>query len=119
LHGFCRDAVLVAHNAPFDMAFLRRAEAQMGVTWDHPVLDTVLLSAIVFGTNEDHTLDALCDRLGLTIPPDLRHTALGDARVTAQALVTLIPLLEARGLRTLADVIAESKKHGRLLQDLN
>ncbi|MEO0745803.1 MAG: 3'-5' exonuclease [Pseudomonadota bacterium] len=119
LHGFCRDAVLVAHNAPFDIAFLRRAEAEMGVRWDHPVLDTVLLSAIVFGTNEDHTLDALCDRLGLTIPPDLRHTALGDARVTAQALVTLIPLLEARGLRTLADVIAESKKHGRLLQDLN
>lgn len=119
LHGFSRDAVLVAHNAPFDLAFLRRAAGQMGVTWDHPVLDTVLLSAIVFGTTESHTLDALCARLGISIPPELRHTALGDAQVTAEALVKLIPLLEGKGLRTLADAIAESKKHGRLLQDLN
>ncbi|WP_299693754.1 3'-5' exonuclease [uncultured Tateyamaria sp.] len=119
LHGFCRDAVLVAHNAPFDLAFLRRAEGEMGVVWDHPVLDTVLLSAIVFGTTEVHTLDALCDRLGITIPPEHRHTALGDAQVTAAALVKLMPLLEAKGLRTLRDVISESKKHGRLLQDLN
>lgn len=119
LHGFCRDAVLVAHNAPFDLAFLRRAEGQMGVRWDHPVLDTVLLSAIVFGTTEEHTLDALCDRLGISIPAERRHTALGDAQVTAEALVKLIPLLEGKGLRTLADAIAESKKHGRLLQDLN
>ncbi|WP_299707216.1 3'-5' exonuclease [uncultured Tateyamaria sp.] len=119
LHGFCHDAVLVAHNAPFDLAFLRRAEGQMGVTWDHPVLDTVLLSAIVFGTTEEHTLDALCDRLEIIIPSEQRHTALGDAQVTAEALVKLIPLLEGKGLRRLSDVIAESKKHGRLLQDLN
>ncbi|WP_299044709.1 3'-5' exonuclease [uncultured Tateyamaria sp.] len=119
LHDFCRDAVLVAHNAPFDLAFLRRGEDETGVRWDHPVLDTVLLSAIVFGTNEAHSLDALCERLGITIHADLRHTALGDAQATAQALVKLIPLLEGRGLRTLADVIAESKKHGRLLRDLN
>ncbi|WP_299658089.1 PolC-type DNA polymerase III [uncultured Tateyamaria sp.] len=119
LHGFCRDAVLVAHNAPFDIAFLRRVEGQNDISWDHPVLDTVLLSAIVFGTTEEHTLDALCDRLSITIPPALRHTALGDAQVTAQALVKLIPLLEGKGLGTLSDAIAESKKHGRLLQDLN
>ncbi|GGX71494.1 hypothetical protein GCM10007385_45490 [Tateyamaria omphalii] len=119
LHGFCQDAVLVAHNAPFDLAFLRRAQAQMSVIWDHPVLDTVLLSAIVFGTTEEHSLDALCARLEIIIPSDLRHTALGDAKVTAEALVKLIPLLEGKGLRTLSDVIAESKKHGRLLQDLN
>lgn len=119
MHGFCQDAVLVAHNAPFDMAFLRRAERDMGVAWDHPVLDTVLLSAIVFGTTAEHTLDALCDRLAIVIPPKLRHTALGDAQVTAQALVKLIPLLQGKGLRTLSDVIAESKRYGRLLQDLN
>ena len=119
LHHFARDAVLVAHNAPFDLAFLRRAEAQMGVEWRHPVLDTVLLSAVVFGTTEAHGLDALCERLGVTIPPELRHTALGDARATAEALVRLIPLLEARGLDTFGAVIEETRKHGRLLEDLN
>lgn len=119
LHHFSRDAVLVAHNAPFDMAFLHKGAAQMGVDWNHPVLDTVLLSAVVFGTTEQHSLDALCDRLSVTIPDALRHTALGDAQATAEALVKLIPLLEGKGLTTFGDVITETKRHGRLLKDLN
>ncbi|MEL7182767.1 MAG: 3'-5' exonuclease, partial [Pseudomonadota bacterium] len=118
-HTFAKDAVLVAHNAPFDLAFLRRAETDMGVAWDHPVLDTVLLSAVVFGTTEVHTLDALCDRLGIVIPPDLRHSALGDAQATAEVVVKLIPLLAGKGLNTFGDVIRETRKHGRLLEDLN
>jgi DNA polymerase-3 subunit epsilon len=118
-HHFARDAVLVAHNAPFDLAFFHRSADRMGVSWDHPVLDTVLLSAVVFGTTEQHSLDALCERLSITIPPELRHTALGDAQATGQALVKLIPLLEGKGLSTFGHVIAETKRHGRLIQDLN
>jgi len=119
LHVFAREAVIVAHNAPFDMAFLQRHARTSGLTWDHPVLDTVLLSAVVFGITEKHTLDALCDRLNVTIPPDLRHTALGDARATAEVLCKLLPILSSRGLKTFGDVIRETRKHGRLLQDLN
>ena len=118
-HSFARDAVIVAHNAPFDMAFLRRHAGRMQVDWDHPILDTVLLSAVVFGASETHTLDALCDRLGVTIPEALRHTALGDAQATAEVLCRMLPMLEARGLTTFGDVIAETRKHGRLLEDLN
>ncbi|MEM9012784.1 MAG: 3'-5' exonuclease [Pseudomonadota bacterium] len=118
-HAFARDAVLVAHNAPFDLAFFHRFEAEMGVGWDHPVLDTVLLSAIAFGITEDHSLDALCDRLAVAIAPEVRHSALGDAVATAEALVRLLGLLEARSLTTLGAVIAEARKHGRLLEDLN
>lgn len=118
-HKFCKNAVLVAHNAPFDLAFLRRAVQNEPVTWDHPVLDTVLLSAVLFGTNESHTLDALCERLNVTLPKDLRHTALGDAQATADVLCKLIPMLTARGFVTFQDVIAETKRHGRLLEDLN
>jgi DNA polymerase-3 subunit epsilon len=119
LHHFARDAVIVAHNAPFDMAFLRRYGAQAGLDWPQPVLDTVLLSAVLFGASETHTLDALCARLGLVIPPHLRHTALGDAYATAQALVAMLPMLQARGMDNLGAVIAQTRKHGRLLQDLN
>ena len=118
-HHFARDAVIVAHNAPFDMAFLRRDAKEMGVSWDHPILDTVLLSAVLFGASETHTLDALCDRLGVTIPEHLRHTALGDAQATAEVLVRMLPMMAARGMRTFGDVIAETRKHGRLLEDLN
>lgn len=118
-HHFARGSVIVAHNAPFDMAFLHRHKRRMGVEWDHPVLDTVLLSAILFGASQEHTLDALCQRLAVTIPAALRHTALGDAHATAEVLVRMLPMLEARGLTTLSEVIAETKRHGRLLEDLN
>lgn len=118
-HAFTRHAVLVAHNAPFDVAFLRRFEKQMDVEWDNPILDTVLLSAIIFGVTEPHSLDALCERLDILMPPEIRHTALGDARATAEALIKLIGLLEARGLETFDQVLSETKKHGRLLKDLN
>lgn len=118
-HGFATGAVLVAHNAPFDLAFLRKQAEACGVSWDHPVLDTVLLSAVLFGASETHTLDAICDRLGIVIEDRDRHTALGDARATAQVLACMIPMLEARGLTTFGEVVAETRKHGRLLQDLN
>ncbi|MFK7880182.1 PolC-type DNA polymerase III [Roseobacter sp.] len=118
-HHFARNAVLVAHNAPFDIGLLRKHGAQMRVEWNNPVLDTVLLSAVVFGTNEEHSLDALCTRLSITIPPDLRHTALGDAQATAEALVKLLPLVEGKGMRTFGALIEETRKHNRLLRDLN
>ncbi|WP_170381422.1 3'-5' exonuclease [Ruegeria atlantica] len=118
-HQFARDAVIVAHNAPFDMAFLRRHAKRMDVDWDHPILDTVLLSAVLFGASDKHTLDALCDRLDITIPHELRHTALGDAVATAQALVKMLPMLQARGMTTFGAVIEATRQHGRLLEDLN
>lgn len=115
-HQFASAAVIVAHNAPFDMAFLHRECESAAFGFDHPVLDTVHLSAVVFGGSAEHTLDALCDRLGIEIPPDLRHTALGDAVATAQVLVALLPILEARGLHSYAAVRAEARKHARLLK---
>ena len=118
-HGFARDCVIVAHNAPFDMAFLKRHGRICGLNWDHPMLDTVLLSAVLFGETEEHSLDAVCERLGVTIPPELRHTALGDAQATADVLCKMLPILASRGYRTFGDVIKQTRKHGRLLKDLN
>ena len=118
-HKFAEGAVLIAHNAPFDMEFLRRVEGQLGVTFDMPVLDTVLLSAVVYGQHEVHSLDALSHRLGITIPEEERHTALGDAVATADAFLKLLPMLAGRGLDTFGAVLTEVRKHGRLLKDLN
>jgi DNA polymerase-3 subunit epsilon len=118
-HDFCAGAVLVAHNAPFDLAFLNRHAARTGVRFDHPVLDTVLMSAVVFGASAPHTLDALADRLGAHLPAEVRHTALGDARATAEVFLRMLPMLQARGIATFGALVAETRKHGRLLQDLN
>ena len=118
-HGFAHDAVLVAHNAPFDLGFLKRQEAAIGARFEHPVLDTVLLSAVLFGTNEAHNLDALCQRLGIEIAAERRHTALGDAEATAAALCAMMPMLQGRGFVTLREVLRETRRYGRLLQDVN
>jgi DNA polymerase-3 subunit epsilon len=118
-HEFARGAVLVAHNAPFDMEFLRRHEKRIGLQFDNPVLDTVLLSAVVFGQHASHSLDALTDRLGITIPEEARHTAIGDTRATAEAFLKLLQMLKGRHFATFGEVLAEVRRHGRLLADLN
>ncbi|SIT17391.1 DNA polymerase-3 subunit epsilon [Roseivivax lentus] len=118
-HDFARDTVLVAHNAPFDLAFLKAKQTETGLDWTHPVIDTVLLSAILFGTTETHTLDAVCTRLGITIPAELRHTALGDAHATAEALCRMLPMLEGRGIDTFGAYLDAARRHGRLIQDMN
>lgn len=118
-HRYATGAVIVAHNAPFDMAFMRRYGNASQLEWTQPILDTVLLSAILFGASAPHTLDALCDRLDVTIPAALRHTALGDAHATAEVLCRMLPMLNSRGLTTFDRILCETRKHGKLLEDLN
>lgn len=118
-HKFAEGAVLIAHNAPFDMEFLRRHEPAIGARFDNPILDTVLLSAVVFGQHEDHSLDALTHRLSITIPEEARHTAIGDSVATADAFLKLLPMLQGRGLTGFGAVVTELRRHGRLLKDLN
>jgi len=118
-HRFAQGAVLVAHNAPFDLEFLRRHEAGIGARFDHPVLDTVLLSAVIYGQTEVHSLDALTARLGITIPEAARHTAIGDTVATADAFLKLLPMLRGRGFATFGEVLSEVRRHGRLLKDAN
>jgi DNA polymerase-3 subunit epsilon len=117
-HRFCEHAVLVAHNAPFDMAFFHRHAGRIGAKFDHPVFDTVLMSAILFGQGETHTLDALADRFGVVIPEEDRHTAYGDTVATAEVLQRMIPMLEARGIDTFDKVLAAMQKNSRLLREM-
>lgn len=112
-HAFAEGAVLVAHNAAFDMAFLKRGAKAAGLAFDQPVLDTVFLSAFLHDHTGQHGLDALAARLGIAIDPDLRHTALGDALATAEVFVKLLAPLRARGIVTLGEALGISEEmHG-------
>lgn len=104
--AFAGDAVLVAHNAAFDMKFLRRHEGEAGVAFDNAVLDSLLLSAVLYPDLEDHSLDEVARRLGIDIVG--RHSALGDALATAAVFVRLIEQMEARGVATLAGAVRAS-----------
>ncbi|BBI74566.2 hypothetical protein HAALTHF_39480n [Vreelandella aquamarina] len=95
------EAVLLAHNAAFDML----AISNRGVDFTMPVLDTLLISKALDEALDGHDLDTLAKRYDLHFPPGTRHTALGDARVTAELWLALLPRLEARGIDTLEELL--------------
>lgn len=118
-HHFTAEAVLIAHNAPFDMGLLHAIRDETGVHFENPVLDTVLLSAMVWGQSADHSLDALAERLSIEIPPEARHSAMGDTIATAEIFLRLVPALEAKGIETFEDVIQRARQFRNLIADAN
>jgi DNA polymerase III subunit epsilon len=102
--AFAGDAVLVAHNARFDLAFLdRETERLTGRRLAGPVVDTVgLARRLLAGRAQRASLAALAEFFGTSATPC--HRALPDARATAEILLALIGLAQERGARTVADL---------------
>ena len=114
--AFAGEAVLVAHNARFDMAFLdREVERLTGRRIAAPVVDTVWLAR---GCCEERTrrvgLASLAHFFGTSVEPC--HRALPDAQATAEILVRLLGLAQERGARTVGDVVELAAPRARRLQ---
>lgn len=107
-HEFCEDTVLIAHNAAFDMRFLQLKEERTGIRFTQPVLDTLLLSAVVHPNQESHKLDVILERLGITI--GTRHNALEDALATGEVFLKLVKLLEEKGIVTVRQALEAAEK---------
>ena len=107
-HEFCAETVLVAHNAAFDMRFFQIKEASLGIRFAQPVLDTLLLSAVIHPNQESHKLESIAERLGINVIG--RHTALGDAFVTGEVFLKMIPLLADKGIFTLRQALDAAQK---------
>lgn len=110
---FAREAVLVGHEASFDLRFLEPEGRRLGLPGltTRPILDTRLLSRSLHGPAESHSLEAIALRLGVTVTA--RHSALGDALTTAEILVRLLLLFRKRGVVTLGatlDAIRGSRR---------
>jgi DNA polymerase-3 subunit epsilon len=106
--SFVSDACLVAYNAAFDMKFLELKREEAGVGFDNPVLDALLLTIYLHKDAPDHSLSAMANRLGIEIIG--RHTALGDAMMTAALWVRLLDLLEESGVKTFGQAIQISTR---------
>ncbi len=106
--AYAGDAVLVAHNADFDMTFLRLKEQETGIEFANVVLDTLLISVFLDPVSRNHSLEAVAERLGIAV--EGRHTALGDAVTTARVFCKLLTRLEARGIATLGQVLEASAR---------
>lgn len=102
---FARDAVLVAHNAPFDIGFLKAAAARTGHAWPgNQVLDTVRLARRAVTRDEvpNHKLSSLAALFGASTTPN--HRALSDARATVDVLHALLGRLGPLGVTHLEDL---------------
>jgi DNA polymerase-3 subunit epsilon len=115
--AFAGDAVLVAHNARFDLAFLdRETERLTGSRIGSTVVDTVRLArTLLAGRVSGFGLAQLAWFLGTSERPC--HRALPDARATGELLLALVGLAQERGARTVADLTALAATRTRRLLD--
>ncbi|MBQ2935851.1 MAG: PolC-type DNA polymerase III [Lachnospiraceae bacterium] len=102
--AFCSDAVLVAHNANFDMSFIKENALRQGIRREFTYVDTVGIARILLPNQAKHTLDAVAKTLGISL--ENHHRAVDDAEATAEIFVKMIPMLNKAGAQTLAQVNA-------------
>lgn len=93
---FAKDAVLVAHNADFDMSFIRRACEKQCRKISNAVLDTLSLSRAMFPQLQRHKLNIIAKHLGVSLVN--HHRACDDARATGEILIKCFAMLKEMGL---------------------
>jgi DNA polymerase III subunit epsilon len=108
LYQFAGNTVLVGHNMAYDMRMFQVKEYISSVRFTQPVLDTMFLSAVIHPSHRRHSLEAISERLGISITG--RHTALGDALAAAEILLKCIPILARNDILTLNDALQASRK---------
>lgn len=105
--SFVGDAVLVGHNAGFDMQVIRLQEEKSEFRFDNILLDTLLLSVIATEKTQRHNCGAPLHRLGDNI---IGHcTVMDDCLATAQTFLDCLDLLETAGITTLGQALTASK----------
>lgn len=87
-YDFTKDAVLVAHNAKFDISFIRREYANNNLVFNHPILDTLVLARATMTDMKRFNLGTLCKNLGVSLVG--AHRAVNDAEATAEVFIKLI-----------------------------
>ncbi len=102
--AFCKDAVLVAHNANFDMSFIKENALRQNIRRQFTYVDTVGIARILLPHQAKHTLDAVAKTMGVSL--ENHHRAVDDAEATAEIFVKFISLLKEAGADTLAKVNA-------------
>lgn len=100
--AFCEGAIMVAHNAEFDMSFILKNCERQKIHTDFTVIDTVALARMLLPNLNRFKLDTVAKALGISL--DHHHRAVDDAACTAEIFVKFIRMLGDRGIETLDDV---------------
>lgn len=99
---FCDGCIMVAHNADFDMSFIKKNCMRQGIECNPTIVDTVGLARVLLSNLNRFKLDTVAKALGVSL--DNHHRAVDDAACTAEIFVKFITMLEERGVTTLDQV---------------
>lgn len=101
---FCRGAIMVAHNAGFDMSFISKNCQRQKLPCEYTVIDTVALARVLLPHLNRFKLDTVAKALKISL--ENHHRAVDDAACTAEIFVKFAEMLKERGISTLEDVNA-------------
>ena len=110
---FIKDSVLVAHNAPFDMGFLKQNAKVLGYEFDYTYIDTLSLAKDLFPDYKKYKLGKIAENLGIKV--EVAHRALDDVDTTVKVFRVMLDMLKERGAKKVDDIdevssTEESKK---------
>lgn len=108
---FIKGSVLVAHNASFDVGFIRHNLSNNGLNLENPVLDTLELVRVLFPNLKSHKLNIVAKHLNVSL--ENHHRAVDDATATANIFLKCLDILEQKGIKKLEEintVLSDNKK---------
>ena len=99
---FIGDSVLVAHNADFDIGFLKYNATQLGYTLNNTYLDTLRLAKELFPDYKKYKLGIIAENLGIKV--EVAHRALDDVDTTVKVFNVMIDMLKEKGAKKIEDI---------------
>lgn len=99
---FLGDSIIVAHNAKFDVGFLKQNAKQLGYEFDYTVIDTLTLAKDLFPNFKKYKLGKIADELGIVV--EVAHRALDDVDTTVKVFNVMIQKLKDRGVTTVDEI---------------
>ena len=97
-----KDCVIVAHNANFDVGFLKQNAKALGYEFDYTYLDTLSLAKDLFPDYKKYKLGKIAENLGIKV--EVAHRALDDVDTTVKVFKVMLKMLEERGAKTIEDI---------------
>ena len=99
---FIKDSVLVAHNASFDIGFLKNVAKNLGYKFDYTYVDTLPLARKLYPELKKHKLGKIAEHLKIKV--EVAHRALDDVDTTVKILKEMMKTLKERGAKKVSDI---------------
>ena len=104
---FVGDSIIVAHNASFDVGFLKHNAKLLGYEFNNTYIDTLPLAKDLFPDLKKYKLGKIADSLGIEV--DVAHRALADVDTTVKVFNVMLKKLKDKGINTVDEIDSATK----------